>query len=334
MKLSIIIPVYNVENYIRECVNSIFQQGLEEDEFEVILVNDGSTDNSQIICEELVKNNNNIRLINQENKGLSGARNTGILVSAGRFIYFIDSDDYLLRLSLKQILIYIEEYDLEFAGFESNRTFSRPDLSKDSACSDLNIITTGNGIEMIANHQYNNSACMYVFKKELLTKANLFFVEGRNCEDGMFTTSLLLNVKSGVFFSNPIYQYYNNPTSIVNTMEVAKNEKLIDDMLFVISYLNKEILKISIDHHKAILRVKNRQESYLYFCIIRMIKGGYSYDDIIRRIKNTHKSCMDAFHFNYFKGYDVKDKFLITIFKNPISFRSLIFFNKIIKVIR
>ena len=96
--ISVIVPVYNVEKYIRRCIESILIQ--EYRNFELILVDDGSTDSSGDICEEYAKDNNRITVIHQENKGLSGARNTGISNAKGEWVVFIDSDDYISKTML------------------------------------------------------------------------------------------------------------------------------------------------------------------------------------------------------------------------------------------
>ena len=103
-KLSIIVPVYNVEQYIRPCVESIFKQGLDDDDFEVIIVNDGSTDRSMEMIADLISQHNNITVINQENQSLSVARNNGIAIAKGEYILMPDSDDLLIENSVEPLL--------------------------------------------------------------------------------------------------------------------------------------------------------------------------------------------------------------------------------------
>ena len=116
--LSVIVPVYNVSQYVYDCVNSIFSQLKELDVVEVIFINDGTKDDSiEIIKKYLLsldlEKNENIRIINQSNKGLSGARNTGISCAKGKYFYFLDSDDYLHKDFFKNILpVLKDEYDI------------------------------------------------------------------------------------------------------------------------------------------------------------------------------------------------------------------------------
>ena len=103
-QLSIIVPVYNVEKYVYECVDSIFRQGLDENIFEVIIVNDGTKDNSMAVIRELIASHSNIIVIEQDNLGLSVARNNGIAKATGEYILMIDSDDLLIDSSLQLLL--------------------------------------------------------------------------------------------------------------------------------------------------------------------------------------------------------------------------------------
>lgn len=103
-KLSIIVPVYNVEKYIRPCFESVFRQGLDDDDYEVIIVNDGTKDKSMEMINDIISQHENISIISQENQGLSVARNNGIAVAKGEYILMLDSDDLLIEDSLKPLV--------------------------------------------------------------------------------------------------------------------------------------------------------------------------------------------------------------------------------------
>ena len=104
IKLSIIVPVYNVEKYIRPCFESIFKQGLDDADFEVVIVNDGTKDRSMEMIEDIISQHNNITVINQENQGISITRNNGIEAATGTYIQFIDSDDVLIGNTIPYLL--------------------------------------------------------------------------------------------------------------------------------------------------------------------------------------------------------------------------------------
>ena len=155
--------MYNAESYISQCLDSIFSQGLDPNDYELIIVNDGSKDKSKEFVEGYLQKHSNIRLLNQENKGQSAARNLGISIAEGDYIQFIDADDYLIPNSLHQIV--------DYAASENNASIN--DLIIFGIISDVidgsklknkgigKCEWLGNGIDYIASHNYNNSPCYY-----------------------------------------------------------------------------------------------------------------------------------------------------------------------------
>ena len=122
MDLSIIIPVYNVEKYIEKCLLSCIKQDISYEDYEIVVVNDGSPDNSITIVERIAKDYSNIRIINQENQGLSGARNTGMKHAKGNYIWFVDSDDYIEENCLGRIVSYLNG-DLDILQLQYRHVF-------------------------------------------------------------------------------------------------------------------------------------------------------------------------------------------------------------------
>lgn len=116
-KISVVIPVYNVENYLRQCLDSVINQTL--DDIEIICVNDGSTDSSPDILEEYSRKDSRIRIISQENMGLSGARNTGMKYIKGEYVYFLDSDDYIELDALNQMYNISKNNSLDMLMFKT-----------------------------------------------------------------------------------------------------------------------------------------------------------------------------------------------------------------------
>ena len=114
-KLSIIIPIYNVEQYVRACLESVFRQGLADDDYELILVNDGTQDRSMEVIADLLAAHTNVTVINQENQGLSVARNNGLERATGEYVMFLDSDDLLVDGSLYPFLMKTYEMKTDMA---------------------------------------------------------------------------------------------------------------------------------------------------------------------------------------------------------------------------
>ena len=117
MRLSIIVPVYNVEKYLAKCLVSLLNQDIASTAYEIIVINDGSTDGSYAIAQKYAEFNTNLILLKQENKGLSATRNRGVNEAKGKYIYFVDSDDFIAPNILKTLLNTLEENDLEILAF-------------------------------------------------------------------------------------------------------------------------------------------------------------------------------------------------------------------------
>src|SRR5690625_3677419 len=121
--VTIIIPVYNVEKYIAECLNSVIRQTYSN--IEVIIINDGSNDNSYEIIESYSKKYNNLKIIDQENKGQSVARNVGLTKAKGKYIYFLDSDDYIKDITIENLVSKMEENNLDLIRFSAEVIYDK-----------------------------------------------------------------------------------------------------------------------------------------------------------------------------------------------------------------
>ena len=197
MDLSIIVPVYNVENYIRPCIESIFKQGLDDADFEVIIVNDGSTDRSMEMIADIIQQHNNINVINQENQGLSVARNNGIAAAKGEYILMPDSDDLLIENSVQPLLstALSQKADLIVADFmnmtdEEIEHFKSPDQQT--------MIFKEKSGEQLFLEDLNPYQCYVwrtLFRREFLLENHLTFVPDIYIQDVPFTHECYLKAK-------------------------------------------------------------------------------------------------------------------------------------------
>lgn len=264
MNLSIIIPVYNVAEYIENCIHSLNSQGLDPLQTEIILVNDGSTDNSYSICQSLKNEYSTIRLFTQENRGLSATRNVGLEKAQGKYVYFFDSDDYLESNYLNRFLQIALNNDLCWVAFDKFITYER--FVPSTEVKELNLIHEGDGIELMANYNVDNAVWIYLAKRETISQTR--FIEGRTCEDGIFTFEILQNVVKGQIYSNQVYGYFFNQNSIVRTKNTARLKQLNDDLFFITIALDRVIETLPSSHLStpaAFLRIRDRQEAYLFF---------------------------------------------------------------------
>jgi len=224
MKLSIIVPVYNVEQYIRSCVQSIYRQGLSEDDFEVILVNDGTQDNSFDVIGDIIAHHTNIIILEQSNQGLSAARNIGLLKASGQYILFLDSDDLLIDNTLPQLISLTNDHpvDLLIADFvklnnEEINTFEKAVLP--------NVLTEQKSASEIFLQSFNPKQCYVwrtIYRKTFLDENNLKFIPGIYFEDVPFTTECLLKAKECLKTTHTFYIYRQRENSIVSSINLKK----------------------------------------------------------------------------------------------------------------
>lgn len=229
-------PVYKVENYIKECLDSICSQLV--DDVELIIVNDGTPDNSmQIVCDVIQKNyshlENQIKLVEQENKGLSGARNAGIPFANGKYLAFLDSDDKLKPDYIQKVLNVIDHYDVDMIqiGFirfdDDGKEF---DAGKPYAFEGFHLAN-----QNISESIFNDAlwfAWLRICKKEMYS--DLEFPLGRNYEDAYLSPKLTLKAQSHYFMNDTLVMYRLNREGITfnySDKNVEDLEWILNDML-------------------------------------------------------------------------------------------------------
>lgn len=240
-KISIIIPVYNVEKYLRECLDSCINQTLED--IEIICVDDASPDNSIKILEEYQQNDSRIGIIRHEkNRNLGGARNTGLENATGEYVWFVDSDDYIDTKACQILYDAIKEFDVDMLCFSAmqfnetkdNRTFSYHRYFQGVIVNKIYHSKT-NWIECNFSN-LNVSACMYLTKRNVIQ--NFRFREHVWHEDTDFTPILLFSVDSFCYIPYTAYFRRINPESITQT---TMSQKRLEDLIKALESLDSFI---------------------------------------------------------------------------------------------
>lgn len=232
--LSIIVPVYNVQDYLRECVDSILCQIT--DEVECILVDDGSTDNSGKICEEYAKNTIHIKVVHKENGGLSSARNEGLKFAKGKYITFIDSDDRISKNCIKEIIEWTKNSDTDFCFMQTIK-FYPSDETEDLGEKIYSKDFIGKNKEEICKAlskkpKYPGSACAKLYRKGFLEQYNLRFPKDRRySEDLGFVLDCIRKAQSIEALDFPFYEYRQNRDGSITNKKTQKN--FFDLSLFV-----------------------------------------------------------------------------------------------------
>lgn len=286
MILSIIIPNYNGAKFIAQCFDSLIDQKLKSNEFEIIVVNDGSTDNSLEVINNYAKKHSeyNIEIIDKENGGVSVARNVALKITKGKYIYFVDSDDYIASDTLKAIIESLEKNDLDIITFECINTSSYEHIKSKNIDSVNHNVKIFDGLNYIANYQYHNAVWSYIVNKEFLKTTKINFIEGITLEDCVFTPNLFLKAQRMAYLNIDVYRYLQlNNNSIMRNLNHDNLKININSHILVMEELNSIILKLNKNNFtelKVIDRLKNRQQTLLFFLISKLSKTNYPINEM------------------------------------------------------
>lgn len=231
-KISIIVPVYNVGKYVEKTILSVLNQTYKD--FELIIIDDGSTDESGEICDRLTCNDNRVKVIHQKNAGVSVARNVGMAEATGEWITFLDGDDYLDEDYLQEMIIsadsgdyqivmcayyYVDSENLnEYSFFAGNKIFNELDREL--------LIKTALGTELPKNRKATTGGpCMKLFKSSFLRENGFLFVPGlKKRQDEIFIIDCFSKVAKLYYIDKPLYFYVYREASTVNTYHHDQNQ--------------------------------------------------------------------------------------------------------------
>ena len=221
--LSVIVPIYNVEQYLINCIDSIIAQNFEN--FEVILVDDGSPDNCGKICDEYAKKDKRIKVVHKENGGLSDARNAGLKIARGKYISFIDSDDTIEEGMYENLysLCENENADIAVCGFQN---FNSVDIETIHQYNFAIYDNAQANCAMLYEEKFWVSAWNKIYKKELFE--GLLYPKGKIYEDLYLTPRLIHNAKKVVVSDKVFYNYRTRENSIMGQSQKALNPDIID----------------------------------------------------------------------------------------------------------
>ncbi|WP_031428738.1 glycosyltransferase [Flavimarina sp. Hel_I_48] len=327
MLLSIVVPVYNGEKYLGRCVDSLLDQNIDAKDFEIILINDGSKDNSLQIAREYEKKHDQIRVIDQTNIGLGATRNVGIKQAAGIYLYFIDVDDYLAAGMLKTVLDQAIKNKLEIITFKTLMVTADSYHPKSQNSGNRSPeLTVTDGMTYIGDLSYKNEAWWYMVKRDFILDTGLSFVEGKWMEDAVYTTSLFMEAKRMAHIPFDVHRYVKAPNSILTNKEPSHYIKVIYDTEYVIKEFGRliEQAKKHPKQQKCINRLQTRQDSFVFFVIIRVLKSQLTFKELwemLMRIKQV-----GGYPIKHFIGEEYNKpvyKVLTPLFNNKITLKAL-----------
>lgn len=260
-KVSFIIPVYNVEEYIGECLNSIFE--ITSFSYELIIIDDGSKDHSIQIVNSICSQKSNVKIVTQENRGLSVARNVGISLATGEYLYFVDSDDKISAANLQLLLREISgNEDIVISNFS---TFSSRTQMHENFCR----IPSGlhaSGVFFLEKYYLKDIYTVVwrnLYRRDFINKYTLRFMEGVTYEDVEWSPRVLCLAESVSFYNFSIYCYRKREGSIVNS---AFSLKKFDDIIKV----GLSLVTFVVQTHPSPKIVSVIHESIAYFILLAL----------------------------------------------------------------
>ena len=294
--ISIIVPIYNVGKYLPKCIESILNQTFKN--FELILVNDGSTDNSGVVCDDYAKKDTRIKIIHKSNGGVSSARNAGLYVAKGEYIGFVDPDDYIDKNMYEKLYRLFIDNNSDIAICRFNREINGKIQNKESTeeIIELNNMVAMN--ELFKGNLYRFSLCNKLFSKKCFN--DVLFPEERIHEDLSTTYKLFANSKKAVYINYCGYIYVRRENSILTS---TYNEKRLQAFIAwdeIIEFIDKNYYEI----------IEQVIATFTYWCV----------DNILYILNQVNNSKKKNNYLNIIQKYTTK--YYIYIKRNNILSRS------------
>lgn len=213
--ISIIVPVYNIQEYLQRCVDSLLNQTYRD--IEIILVDDGSTDTSGQLCDQLAKQDRRIRVIHKPNGGLSDARNAGIEVAKGEWLAFVDSDDWVESSFLEQLLNAAQDAAADIAICSYNLTYDHHPAQSIVINQPQQVLTQQQALEDVLTYQRYGGVMTWnkLCKRAIFDKHQLRFPKGKLHEDNFTTYQAYFYANKLVYIDQPLYNYYQRSNGIM-----------------------------------------------------------------------------------------------------------------------
>jgi glycosyltransferase involved in cell wall biosynthesis len=287
MILSIIIPVYNCASYLEigfEHLKPLYSSNLD---FEIIFVNDGSTDNSLQILKEIERKNQCIKIISQENQGSSGARNTAIDVAKGDYLQFLDSDDLLDVEKLLSMLSFAQESNLELLGYRMDYVDESYNNIGIRAKHPISYNKIMSGYECLIEGYQPSSICVFLFRRSLLIENKLRIYPRITHMDVEFMTRVMLCAKKVVFKEVIAYHYLQRLGSITKPTTKTKLEKLNFDEVIIAKLIRNNIKTYNLKDTKLIETIKANSNSVVWNLLKEFVFSPRKLDKVFK------KKCID-----------------------------------------
>lgn len=267
--------MYNAEKYIGICLDSILDSNLLKEEYEIVIVNDGSQDKSSEIAQDYASRYSNVAYLTQENQGQSTARNYGIKSCQGEYVWCVDADDKLISAQLPKLIDALDEYEnLDILAVQLQNVTEEGkylDIECTQPLVEHNRIISG--IEAVISGYIPSSICALIVRRELFVENDIFFVKGITHQDVELTYRLMPHAKF-VMFSNLIpYLYIYHPNSTSKSLVPEKKIKYIKDDIYIIKSFQKLALSYKQDNLLLYKVIYNQSQNVLFSLVYSLYKN-------------------------------------------------------------
>ena len=287
--LTYIVPVFNTERFLLRCLRSIVDQGLTEDAYEVLVVDDGSTDGSRALVQSFIDEGHpQVRLLSQPNSGVSAARNLALDHARGRYLYFVDSDDFLMEGQMSALLTQAVDENLDVLVFNYNRTDEDGNVIETSSGADVGTSTVTTGVEFLQGHSMTPYIWRYLILRELIESNNWRFDKSLIvCEDGELIARFMLSAQRVMGNNVSPYCYVIRGDSAMNSQDSSHLRRRIFSQIDSAISINETIKCYQkITGAMVPASVSGLRNLYLYFSMTKALTCG-NVDEAIGRMRNA-----------------------------------------------
>lgn len=328
MKLSIIIPVYNVSKYLKRCIDSIVDQETDETDYEIVLIDDGSTDNSGTLCDAISSKYNNVRVMHKHNEGLGLTRNVGIMEAFGDYLIFVDSDDFINKDAIQAILKETEK-DFDVSFFKHSLFTSNKICHSGEKYEHVNGLTKKDFIGLCLGEPLRSDeliigpAWKAIYKRDFLIDKKILFESERVVlsEDYIFSAKVCALAEKISFLDKEIYVYCDNPGSLTNSYREDRYKKAV----YLYERMEAYIKEYNLDEN-----ARNRAFNNYLINILVSIKHICFFEQFNyrKKINEIEKICIDKRVRDILLENNYCDSFKLKLLKESIkhNMKRLIYF--------
>lgn len=288
LKLTYIVPLYNNAQFVLRCLNTIVEQGIPVEDYEVIVVDDGSTDGGQDVVDDFSRQNPQVKVIHQSNAGVSAARNRAIQKAQGRYLQFVDADDYLAKGMMAPLLQRAIDLDVEAMEFNYVPVDAEGRAISDQGASFYPSTELTTGVEYLTTHAITSYVWRFLIRRDFFLSGNWRFDESLiACEDGSLIARFLLNASRVAHDVAAPYRYVQHAASAMHNPDPQHLRRRVFSQVDAAASIDKTIRDFEASSgKKAPASVAGLRNVYLYFSMTKALTCGLV-DEVLQRIRQA-----------------------------------------------